>query len=143
MKKSNISFLIDMFSKLSTAIFLFSSIYIYIFSGLERIMSVTYIWGVLAQAFLLTVAYIPFRTEKEMSKRRLLISNICYFIFADLVVLGFGLLFKWFTLDHPITIIAMELTFVVVFIVVYLVMYLTAKSTVSKMNEQLKKLKQN
>lgn len=143
MNKSKFNFLLDMFAKLSTAIFLFSSIYIAIFNGIEKSMSVTYIWGVLAQAFLLTVAYIPLIPETEFSKKRLLIINICYFIFADIVVLGFGLFLKWFSISHPVTIIAMEITFVVVFVVVYSIMYISAKSSAAKMNEQLKKIKQS
>lgn len=143
MNKTKLNFLLDMFAKLSTAIFLFSSIYIAIFNGFEKSMSVTYIWGVLGQAFLLTVAYIPLIQEKEITKKRFLIYNICYFIFADLVVLGFGLFLKWFSLKHPVTILAMEITFVVVFAVVYMIMYFSAKSSAAKMNEQLKKLKQS
>lgn len=83
MNKSKISFLIDMFAKLTTAIFLFSSLYIAIFNGINTSISFSYIWGVLGLSFLLTVAFIPLIPEKEISRKRLLICNICYFIFAD------------------------------------------------------------
>lgn len=143
MRKSKIGFFIDIFAKLSTAIFLFSSIYIYIFNGFVKFLSVSFIWGVLAQAFILSIAYMPLIPEKELSKKRYLLCNILYFIFADLVVLGFGFFFEWFSLNRPVTIIAMEITFVVVSMVVYLLMYLSAKNSAAQMNEQLKKLKQS
>lgn len=142
MNKSKISFLIDMFAKLTTAIFLFSSLYIAIFNGINTSISFSYIWGVLGLSFLLTVAFIPLIPEKEISRKRLLICNICYFIFADVVVLGFGLLLNWFSLQHPVTIVAMEITFIVISIAVYLIMYFSAKNSAAKMNEQLKKMKQ-
>ncbi len=143
MFKSKLGLLLDMFAKLSTTIFVFSSIYIAIFNGVRVSLSISYIWGVLALALVLTLVYAPFITEKEVSKKRFLIYNICYFVFADLVVLLFGFLLKWFSFEHPLSIMAMELTFVVVFIVVHLIMYFSAKSTADKMNEQLKKLKES
>jgi len=142
MNKTRMSFFIDMFSKLTTAIFLFSSIYIYIFNGFQKNLSVKLIWGILAEAFLITLGYLPFVTEKEIPKTRYLILNILYFIFTDLVVLGFGFYFGWFSIRHPITIVAMEITFVITYAVVYLIMYMSVKRSAEKMNEQLKKMKQ-
>ncbi len=143
MRKSIFSFLLDMFAKLTAAIFLFSSIYIYIFNGLKEFLSVTFIWGILAEAFLLTLAYIPFIIEKEMTKKRFVICNMFYFVFADFVVLAFAFLFKWCSLNQPATIIAMEITFIVVFTAVYAAIFISIKKDAVKMNEQLKKIKQN
>jgi len=143
MNKTRFNFFIDMFSKLTTAIFLFSSIYIFLFNGFQKNLSVKFVWGILAEAFLITLGYLPLVTEKEMPKSRYLIFNILYFIFTDLVVLGFGFYFGWFSIKHPITIIAMEITFVITFAVVYLIMFMSVKRSTKKMNDQLKKLKQS
>lgn len=143
MNKIRLRFFIDMFSKLTTAIFIFSSIYIFLFAGFEKILSVKLIWGILAEAFLITLGYLPLITEKEMSKVKYLVSNILYFIYTDVVVLCFGFYFGWFSVRHPITIVAMEATFVITYAVVYVVMYLSVKHSADKMNEQLKKLREN
>ncbi|MCQ2598339.1 MAG: DUF3021 domain-containing protein [Treponema sp.] len=142
MNKTKINFMIDMFAKLATAIFIFSSLYIFAFGGFDSVISVKYIWGVLAQSFLLTVAFLPFLSEKEMSKKKFLFCNIIYFIFADIVVLVSGLFLHWFSLEHPVTIIAMEIVFVLVYVSVYILMYFSSKRSVDKMNQQLKKMKQ-
>lgn len=142
MNRTKISFLIDMFAKLTTAIFLFSSIYIFIFNGFEKNLSIKLIWGILAEAFFITVGYIPFLTDKEMSPKRYLISNIIFFIYADIVVLAFGFYFGWFSIKHPVTIVAMEITYFITYIVVYTVMYLSVKRSTDRMNQQLKKLKE-
>ncbi len=106
-------------------------------------MSVAFIWEILAQALILTLATIPFFTEKEMTKKRYLFCTIYYFIFSDIVVMAFAVFYRWIILTEPVTIIAMEITFITVFIVVYFIMYLSEKKSVTKMNEQLKKLKQS
>lgn len=141
MNKTKLNFFIEMFSKLSTAIFIFSSIYIFAFGGFNSVLSIKYIWGVLAQAFLLTLAYLPFLSEKEMGKKKFLICNIIYFICADIIVLVTGLFLEWFSLKHPVTIIAIEIIFVLVYATVYAVMYFSNKKSVDQMNQQLKKLK--
>lgn len=143
MNKSKLNFLIDLFAKITTVSFIFSSIYIFIFAGLETAFSVKYVWGILGESFILSVAYLPFVTEKEMPRKKYLICNILYFIFADLVVLGLGLYMGWFSLKRPATFIGMEINFVSVFVVVWAIMYLSAKNSATKMNEQLKKLKQS
>jgi len=132
-----------MFSKLTTAIFIFSSAYIVIFNGFQKNLSIKFVWGILAEAFLITLGYMPMLTEKEMSKAKYLICNILYFIYTDIVVLCFGFYFGWFSIRHPITIVAMEITFVITFAVVYLIMYFSVKRSADKMNERLKKLKEN
>lgn len=142
MYKTKLGYLMDLFSKITTFSFIFSSIYILIFAGTEENFSIRYIWGILGESFVLAAAYLPLITEKELSKSRYLIYNILYFLFANVVVLGFGLYMGWFSLKRPATIIAMELNFLLVFITVWAVMYFSAKSSVNKMNEQLKKMKQ-
>lgn len=143
MNKTKLSLMIDMFTKLATAIFIFSSIYIFIFGGLDSVVSVKYIWGVLVQAFLLSVAFVPFFSDKEMSRKKFLVCNILYFIFADIVVLVSGLFLHWFSLEHPVTIVAMEIVFVLVYVSVYALMYFSSKKSVDKMNQQLKKMRQD
>lgn len=143
MNKTRLRFFIDLFSKITTFSFIFSSAYILIFAGLETTFSVRYVWGILGQAFVLAAAYVPFVTEKEISKKKYLIYNILYFLFADLVVLGFGFYLGWFSLKRPATIVAMEINFILIFFTVWVIMYLSAKNSATKMNEQLKKLKKS
>lgn len=141
MNKEKINFFIDMFAKLAAAIFIFSSMYVFAFNGTEAVLSVEYIWGILCLSFMLTLTFMLFFSGNEMKLKKYLICNIIYFILADAEVLGAGLFLGWFSLEHPKTIAAMEITFIVVFIVVWLVMYFTAKQSANEMNEQLRKIK--
>jgi len=138
MNKSKLSFFIVMFSILATAIFIFSSVYTVCFAGLDAVLSVKYIWGVLGISFVLTLAYLPFLSE--LSRTAYIIWNIVYFLFADFIVLLTGFFLGWFSLKHPVTIIGMEITFVVVFVTVWVTTYISIKHSAQKLNEQLKKI---
>lgn len=143
MNKTKFNFFIDLFTKIAAISFIFSSVYIVIFAGFEKVLSVKYVWGILGESLVLAAAYLPFLTEKEMSKKKLLFCNILYFLVADFVVLGFGFYMGWFSFSHTATVVMMEVNFVIVYVVVRVIMYLSAKNSAAKMNEQLKKLKQS
>lgn len=143
MNKEKINFFIDMFAKLCTAIFIFSSVYVFAFNGTEYVLSIQYVWGILCLSFLLTLTYMLFFSEKELNAKNFLICNTIYFILADAEVLCTGFFLGWFSLQHLESVIAMEITFIVVFIVVWLVMYFSAMQSAKKMNEQLKKLRKS
>ncbi|MCQ2591732.1 MAG: DUF3021 family protein [Treponema sp.] len=141
MNKSILNQFIDMFSKLSTAIFFFSSIYIAIFVGFDGGLSVSYIWGVLALSFIICLARLPFCFDKEMTKKKYILWNVFFFIFANIVVLVFGFLLGWFNLKAPATIIGMEITYIAVSIVIWVLICMSMKHSADKMNQQLKKIK--
>lgn len=142
MNKNILDQFIEMFAKLTTAIFIFSSIYISLFVGFSETLSVKYIWGVLFVSFIISVARIPFFYEKERSKLQYVILNIVYFFVTNSVVLLTGFFLHWFTLEKPETIIGMEITYIAVFAVVWGLIYISIKHSAQKLNEQLKKIKQ-
>lgn len=142
MNNSRLSDFFDMFTKLATAIFLFSSLYILCFVGIEGAVSLKYVWGVLGISAVLSLAKIIIFPDRELPKATFLVCNIVYALFCNIVVLAVGLWLNWFSLNHPATIIGIEITFVVVFIVVWIAIYLSTKHSADQMNEQLKKLKE-
>lgn len=142
MNKTIINQAIEIFTKLATAIFLFSSIYIAFFTGTESTVQIKYIWAVLLISFVLTVGRIPFFNDERFSKNALIIWNIIYFIGANFVVLATGFFMNWFSLKSPATILGMELTFIAVSIVVCFSIYISIKHSKQKLNNQLKKIKE-
>lgn len=138
MNKSKFSYFIHMFSMLTTAILVFSSIYILFFFGLNVEIKMKYIWGVLAISLILSTAYLPLYSD--LSKKAYIIGSVIYYVFADCVVLGVGLLLGWFRLEVPASIIGMEITFVVVSVSVFFIEYLSIKHSTHVLNDQLKKV---
>lgn len=127
-----------MFSKLTTAILLCSSVYIFCFNGFDATLGVAYIWGVLGISLLLSVAYLPFLNE--LSKKAYIIWTIVYALFANAVVMGAALLLGWVSVKVTSSIIGMEIVFVVVYAVVWFFMWLSLKRSTQVLNEQLKKV---
>ena len=97
-----------------------------------------YIWGVLAISLILSAAYLPLYSD--LSKKAYIIGSVIYYVFADCVVLGVGLLLGWFRLEVPASIIGMEITFVVVSVSVFFIEYLSIKHSTHVLNDQLKKI---
>lgn len=138
MNKSKLNFFIEMFSKLTTAILLCSSVYIFCFNGFDATLDVAYIWGVLGISGLLSVAYLPFLNE--LSKKAYVIWTIVYALFANIVVMGAALLLGWVSVKVPSSIISMEIVFVVVYAMVWFFMWLSLKRSTQVLNDQLKKI---
>lgn len=138
MNKSKLNFFIEMFSKLTTAILLCSSVYIFCFNGFDATLGVAYIWGVLGISGLLSVAYLPFLNE--LSKKAYVIWTIVYALFANIVVMGAALLLGWVSVKVPSSIISMEIVFVVVYAMVWFFMWLSLKRSTQVLNDQLKKI---
>jgi len=141
LKNNRFSSFIDLFTKLSTAIFLFSSLYILFFVGFNAVVPLRYVWGVLGVSAVLSLANILLFPERELPPAQFLLRTIGYALFCNVVVLGVGLWLRWFSLKAPATLIGLEITFAVVFAVVWGVMYLSTKRDTDKMNAQLQKLK--
>lgn len=127
-----------MFSKLTTAILLCSSVYIFCFNGFDATLGVAYIWGVLGISLLLSVAYLPFLNE--LSKKAYIIWTIVYALFANIVVMGVALLLGWVSVKVPSSIIGMEIVFIVVYAVVWFFMWLSLKRSAQVLNEKLKEV---
>lgn len=138
MNKSKLNFFIEMFSKLTTAILICSSVYIFCFNGFDATLGVAYIWGVLGISLLLSVAYLPFLNE--LSKKAYIIWTIVYALFANIVVMGAALLLGWVSVKVPSSIIGMEIVFVVVYAVVWFFMWLSLKRSTQVLNEKLKEV---
>lgn len=138
MNKSKLNFFIEMFSKLTTAILLYSSVYIFCFNGFDATLGVAYIWGVLGISLLLSVAYLPFLNE--LSKKAYVIWTIVYALFANAVVMGVALLLGWVSVKVPSSIIGMEIVFIVVYAVVWFFMWLSLKRSAQVLNEKLKEV---
>lgn len=140
MNKTKFNLFIDLFSKLTTAIFIVSSIYSFCFRGMNGVFSLKYIWGVLGLSFMLSALRMLFFIESEQSKKKVIVYNVLYFVLADIVVLLFGFFFEWFSFENPATLIGMQITFVTVSVIVWFSVYCSLKHSADKMNKQLKKL---
>ena len=129
---------LDIFARISASIFIFSSIYISIFWGSNTDINLSYVWGVLFISFAAAIARIPFLSDKEISKKTMLICNIVYFVFINILVLGIGYVLQWFYLSEAKMLCGIELTIIMVYVCVMIISYSLDYRTAEQMNRKLK-----
>ena len=134
--KEKISRLINLFCAITASIFIFSSIYIWIFWGIDVSLPLAYIFGVLFIGLASTLAYIPLLSDKEFSKRAMVVMNTLHFLFVNATVLATGYFLEWFSAR---TLPALEITIVVVYAAVNVISYFASDREAKRLTELLKK----
>ncbi len=127
-----------LFTRIATAVFTFSSVYIAICFGVKCTLDLSYIWGVLTVSVICSLARIPFMGEKEISKSKMLAANIIYFLFVNTTVLITGYYLKWFYFNELKMIIGMEITVILIYAAIIIIYYNADLQVSDKMNAKLK-----
>jgi len=136
--RNKLNALFTIFTRVCTLSFIFSSIYIMIFFGRHSLINLEYIWGILLIAFVAAVGYIPFLSEKELSKGFLLVSRGVYFVLLDAVILFVGYRLKWYIPEEKRTVIGIEIAIIAALVCLVVISYILDNSKANKMNEVLR-----
>lgn len=138
-----IKVLLDVFGKITLGVLLATAIFITVFWGSDAQIGVAVLWQVLIVSAICSVPTVLFTTDsgKEVSKRAMFFSQLFYFLFVNVVVLGLGNLFGWFSFQNPYMVLLMEILIIVVHVVVSTVCYLNDRATAQNMNEKLQEMK--
>lgn len=133
-------FMMDLFGKITVGILFVTAIYIPVFYGWDNIIHVDILWQILATSAVCTLGslLLPLEDEKEVPKVPMLIRTVLYYVYINLIVLGLGFLFGWFTFRNGAQVFGMELAIAAVFIVVYLVCAWSQYREAKRMNEKLR-----
>ncbi len=135
--RGKISILISIFSKVVTAIFLFTSIHHVILYGLTTVFRIQDILFILLIGFLSALLYLPFLFENNFSKGMMIILQAAYFIAINAIVLFIGFKQNWIRFSSSSSIIGLELIIIAVYVITMLVSYKIDFNTAEKMNQIL------
>ena len=138
--KETFNTLILIFTRFATAIFLIDSIALISFKGKEAKLFATDILAILGIALLCTVFYILLLSDRNISKKKMLIMQLAYFAIINTIVLIAGLLLKWFSFCKLSTFFIFESVIIGVISITVLYSYKSDSATAKKMTEKLKKL---
>lgn len=132
--------MISFFEKITAGILFATAIYIPVFYGGDFLIYADILWQILLLSAVCTLGSIlmPLEGEKEISRYAMLVRTILYYIYVNVVVLGLGFLFGWFSFRNGLQVLGMELAIAFVYLVVYLVSYWTQCQEAKRMNEKLK-----
>lgn len=136
--KEKIALLINIFTRVCTAIFVLATIYTTIFFGTDSHFGMSDIWCIILIGAVSAICYVPFVLNIEYSKRMMIIMQICYFLVINATVLAIGFKKGWFLAQETKTLIAFEVIIILVFATVGLVSYKIESNTADEMNKLLK-----
>ena len=121
------------------------SSFISVFGGFDAQISVKILWQILAVSAVCSVPVLMFDSDasKELSKKGMFARQLLYFIFVNIVVLGLGKLFEWFSFQNFSMVLFMEVLIIAVYAVVNTISYLSDRADAQSMNEKLLEMKKN
>ena len=135
--KEEINILISIFTRVVSAIFVFTSIYLACFVGLSATFKLYDIIFILLIGLVSAVCYIPMLGDKNFSKAKMLALQIIYFLVINTVTLVTGYFLTWFCFEDKISFIAFEGVIIVVYLIVMLIFYKLDSGAADKMNKKL------
>ena len=135
--KEEINILISIFTRVVSAIFVFTSIYLACFVGLSAKFGLLDIIFILLIGLISAVCYIPMLGDKTFSKAKMLAMQIGYFLVINTVVLVTGYFLTWFCFEDKISFIAFEGVIVAVYLIVMLIFYKLDSGAADRMNKKL------
>ena len=135
--KEEINILISIFTRVVTAIFVFTTIYLACFVGLSAKFGLLDIIFILLIGLISAVCYMPMLGDKNFSKAKMLAMQIGYFLVINTVVLVTGYFLTWFCFEDKISFIAFEGVIVAVYLIVMFVSYKVDSGAADRMNKRL------
>ena len=136
--KEKINTILSIFTRLSTAIFLLDSIILITAYGKEAKFLATDIIAILALALVCSVCYLPLLSDKNLSKKKMIIMNITYFLVINVITLTTGYFLNWFCISEFRSFCLLESVIVGSYLIVMIYFYKIDSNTAEKLNERLK-----
>lgn len=138
-----LEFMASVFEKVTAGILFVAAVFISVFHGWDTELDVNILWQILFLSAVCALGSIVLPLEgekqKEVSRIAMLVRTILYFLYINVVVLGFGFMFEWFTFDNGWQVFGMELAILFVFVAVFLIFYWSQCLEARRMNQKLKK----
>ncbi|MBQ4498135.1 MAG: DUF3021 family protein [Spirochaetaceae bacterium] len=136
--KEQINTLISIFTRVVSAIFVFTSIYLACFVGFSATFKLKDILFILLIGLISAVCYLPMLGDRTFSKAQMLALQIGYFLVINTVVLVTGYFLTWFCFEDKLSFIAFEGVIIAVYLIVMFVSYKVDSGSAEKMNKRLR-----
>lgn len=135
-----LGFMVDLFEKIAVCVTVVTAIYIPVFYGWDTQVHFGILWQILGLSMVCTLGSIilPLEDGKEVSKMSMLVRTALYYLYINVVVLGLGFWFDWFTFRNIPQVFGMGVAIAVVFLAVYFFSYCAQCREAQRMNEKLR-----
>ena len=134
--------LMDIFGKVTFGVLIAAAVFISVFEGFDAQISVKILWQILAVSAVCSVPVLMFDSDatKELSKKGMFVRQLLY---VNIIVLGLGKLFEWFSFQNFSMVLFMEVLIIAVYAVVNIICYLSDRADAQSMNKKLLEMKKN
>lgn len=130
----------DLFTRITTMIFLFSGIFIAVFWNPSAKIQLSYIFAVIILSLVLSIFHIPLDVDEKMSKRKTVILNILFFCIVNVSVTVVGFYLEWFNLENKAMLAGFEITILAVYFGATAITWFFDRNVANKMNDRLKEI---
>lgn len=132
--------MLSIFGRTTTGVLFVTAVFISIFYGWEEILSVKILWQILLLSGICTLGsfIIPMEEGKTVSRRGMLICQILFYVYVNIVVLLFGYLAQWFKFSNARQVFGMMAAIFFVYIMVTVISYWQEYRVAERMNQKLK-----
>ena len=141
--REKLNTLILIFTRFATSIFLIDSIVLLAVKGREAKLLATDILVILALALVCALLYLILLNDKNVSKTKMFLLQLLYFIIIDGLVLLVGNFLCWFSFHYIKSFFAFEGVIILVIFITVFYSYRCDSITAKKMNKKLQKLDEN
>lgn len=135
-----LGFMMDLFEKIGVCVMFVTAIYISIFYGWDTQVHFGILWQILGLSAVCTLGSVilPLEEGREVSKVSILVRTVLYYLYINVVVLGLGFWFDWFTFRNIPQVLGMGVAIAAVFLAVYFFSYCAQCREAERMNEKLR-----
>ncbi len=135
----NMKLALHYFSITTVMVMIVGAGYITVFWGADVHIGVVFIWQLLLVSFLTSLCHLCFYTKdgRDLYGRQLAFRYVLAYAYVNVVVLGFGFLFKWFNPQSLPMVLGMVLVILIAFVVICSIAFWTDLKTADEINKKL------
>lgn len=141
--KGIISQIINIWTRVTTLIFLFSTILMKYTNPELTFIPITDILYIILIGIISGLAFLIYYIPKNPGKKMMLFLEICYFLIINITVMFFATKLNWINIVSKSSIFSMELLIIVIYVIVKALFFIFDFREANKMNNLLQKRKEN
>lgn len=129
--------MMNTFVWVTTLVVFSTALYITVFWKGAELVGADILWQILVTSLVCSMGMLMVDPQSGGSKKKMLMVNVLYYIYVNVIVMTAGFLFKWFYIDNLPMVGGMLVLIAVVFLCIRVVFYLRDRALAAKMMERL------
>lgn len=142
MFKRKMSFLVNIFSMVTSCMVIAVAVFTNMINPIERIEAAI-LWQIPAVSGVITFVSLIYPWDRPIGKPEIVVRTAVHYVLVNMIVLGAGVAFDWYNPKSVVSVISMMVTIAIIFVVVSCVSWTRSARDAKKMNEKLKEYMKN